>query len=488
MHHKQNGFSLTEMLLSIVISSIILGAAFGSYSIINRNFEYQNDMRHISQTARMVVEMINNDVRMAGYKDPLAASISTADAISITECPGGATCDTANGSLDRIKITYDKSNTVRHRITYYATVYPTGSASTDRYRLMKKVEVCNPTANSCTTNAHFTQPGGYDEPVADYIEELSFSGSRGSCKSGEVRFGCGSKEFTTPIASEFVNMGGINSNCPDDALASFDNDNSTFYECSVSSHQYDAAHNSSYIKLTFPSIFRLIRVEIGGGLGSRDGGSFDVSQSEEKGNCGWPWGSCWVGAVAPFGVTTGINPKVRLVRGGNDPHVDGGWTCTWSDEALCTHGLNGAITHHLKYSDYIQWNPVSGKIIDITAGTEDIYITASKYLTVHVLDEGQNCVYENSSPHWNNGMIVNKCNILNGPATQHLRLPDMKFYGEILDGSIIPSEVKTVILIRSPNEHGNVDRANNWNAKTDRYLRDSYIGSVLVRNIHYQSQ
>ena len=52
----QKGFTLIEMLIALAISAIIIGAAFGSYTIIARNFEWQADMKYMSQSARTVVE------------------------------------------------------------------------------------------------------------------------------------------------------------------------------------------------------------------------------------------------------------------------------------------------------------------------------------------------------------------------------------------------------------------------------------------------
>ena len=50
------------------------------------------------------------------------------------------------------------------------------------------------------------------------------------------------------------------------------------------------------------------------------------------------------------------------------------------------------------------------------------------------------------------------------------------------------------ILLRSPNKHGNVDRSFSEtvgdfrHSSNDKYLRDLYVSSATIRNIHYQSQ
>ena len=92
MPHNNKGLSLVEMLISVVISTIILAAAYSSYTVISNNFNIQKDLKFMSQSARSVVEMIARDVRMGGYKDFDNAAIGTP--IKIT--------DSSNNCCDRI--------------------------------------------------------------------------------------------------------------------------------------------------------------------------------------------------------------------------------------------------------------------------------------------------------------------------------------------------------------------------------------------------
>ena len=66
MHRNQKGMSLVEILVAIVVSAIVISAAYGSYTVISKNYEFQKDMKYMSQTARAVVKMIARDVRMGG--------------------------------------------------------------------------------------------------------------------------------------------------------------------------------------------------------------------------------------------------------------------------------------------------------------------------------------------------------------------------------------------------------------------------------------
>ena len=51
MHRNQEGFTLPEILIGLAISSIIIAASFASYIVIKQNYDFQKDMKKISQTS-----------------------------------------------------------------------------------------------------------------------------------------------------------------------------------------------------------------------------------------------------------------------------------------------------------------------------------------------------------------------------------------------------------------------------------------------------
>ena len=66
--HENAGVSLIEMLIGIVISAIIIGAMYTTYSVINQTYSRVTDVAGISKSGRDIVSMIMRDVRMAGFK------------------------------------------------------------------------------------------------------------------------------------------------------------------------------------------------------------------------------------------------------------------------------------------------------------------------------------------------------------------------------------------------------------------------------------
>jgi hypothetical protein len=72
-------------------------------------------------------------------------------------------------------------------------------------------------------------------------------------------------------------------------------------------------------------------------------------------------------------------------------------------------------------------------------------------------------------------------------------LAKIRFFGEVYGEEQIPREVKVGLILRSPNEHGSVLRAGSKNLGdrliilNDRFIRDFFSTSVVIRNIYYQS-
>jgi len=73
-------------------------------------------------------------------------------------------------------------------------------------------------------------------------------------------------------------------------------------------------------------------------------------------------------------------------------------------------------------------------------------------------------------------------------------IAEINFYGEVYEGKTIPTEVEIGLLLRSPNEHQtksksfSINMGNRSFASNDRYMRDSFSTSVIVRNLYYGSQ
>ena len=66
--NKIAGLTLIEILIGIVITTIIMGAMYTSYTVVNNSYSQVTDKAKISSSGRDIVGMLMRDIRMAGFK------------------------------------------------------------------------------------------------------------------------------------------------------------------------------------------------------------------------------------------------------------------------------------------------------------------------------------------------------------------------------------------------------------------------------------
>ncbi len=62
------GVTLVEILIGVVITAIMMGAIFTSYTVVNNSYSQVTDRAQISTSGRDIVGMLMRDIRMAGFK------------------------------------------------------------------------------------------------------------------------------------------------------------------------------------------------------------------------------------------------------------------------------------------------------------------------------------------------------------------------------------------------------------------------------------
>ena len=139
------GLTLVEILIGIVVSMLMMGAMYTSYSIVNNTYSQVTSRATISRAGRDVVGMMMRDIRMAGYKfygDNLfyvpgdtAGTLEKSHApVIITKEKAAKTSgviDSLDKCCDQIDIVYGdydfdaapENQFLRYKITYYAQGY-----------------------------------------------------------------------------------------------------------------------------------------------------------------------------------------------------------------------------------------------------------------------------------------------------------------------------------------------------------------------------
>ena len=63
-----SGITLIEMLIGVVISTIIMGAMYTTYTVVNQSYSQVTNKAKISRSGRDIVGTMLREIRMAGFK------------------------------------------------------------------------------------------------------------------------------------------------------------------------------------------------------------------------------------------------------------------------------------------------------------------------------------------------------------------------------------------------------------------------------------
>jgi len=171
-------FTLVEVLVALAVGSIVIMATYASYEMVNAQYHKNTDIVNMHTSGRSIMQMIERDVRMAGFeyrhtsganKGKKAFSSSITKPLDIT--------DSGNKCCDEVTVVYDyydeqSKKAERLRIRYWAEVYSSNKGA--RHRLYKQRDVLG------QNNKILAKPIlGRKEVMADYIEDLQLSNSSG---------------------------------------------------------------------------------------------------------------------------------------------------------------------------------------------------------------------------------------------------------------------------------------------------------------------
>jgi prepilin-type N-terminal cleavage/methylation domain-containing protein len=168
---REQGFTLTEMLVASVVGAIVVAGTYASYQVIERQYTRVSEMSGIHASGRAVMAMLARDIRMAGYAHRGSSGAYELGAISDVPL---VIKDAVSGCCDDVTVIYDYNDkkgsgqTERRKIRYWGAEYP--SVGSGRYRLYKKVDVIAPSSKAKI---------GATDVLADYSEAFDVSNVSG---------------------------------------------------------------------------------------------------------------------------------------------------------------------------------------------------------------------------------------------------------------------------------------------------------------------
>jgi type IV pilus assembly protein PilW len=157
MRRKQPpGFSLTELLIAMVVGLIVLGAVYNLFTVENKQLGTEEVITEMQQNARAAMDILSREVRMAGYNP----------ARTLTRCSGA----TPTASTTCVGIRVASANT----ITFTADLNGNGdlaqtSANPNETIVYDRYDSSGIYALGRASN------GGAHEPAVEYLDLLSFT-------------------------------------------------------------------------------------------------------------------------------------------------------------------------------------------------------------------------------------------------------------------------------------------------------------------------
>ena len=150
---NQKGLSLTEALIAVIVSTIIMGASYTIYSNFQGTFVRQIGHNNIKQEARFALHILQHDSRMAGYKHPDSTDGEVQKPVQVLNDDGTEVADSSEFG-EVVKFCYDTEDNdgnVQRKLIRYELQIPY-SPETEKTILKKKVWNSSDCDRRCTVN------------------------------------------------------------------------------------------------------------------------------------------------------------------------------------------------------------------------------------------------------------------------------------------------------------------------------------------------
>lgn len=138
-HRIFRGYSLVELLISIVVGSIVIAAAYGSYQVVLAMFVSSDQQAEVHLSGREAMRVLIRDIRMAGFEDPNNTVLGAITAPLVNSVPAAPLiCRGGSYTNHTLTIQYDDMNSgpdLRNTITYSV-----GCSGSGRLQLLRAVD------------------------------------------------------------------------------------------------------------------------------------------------------------------------------------------------------------------------------------------------------------------------------------------------------------------------------------------------------------
>ena len=174
MQINTKAFTLVEMLVAMAVSTIIIGAAYASYDLVAKQYKKNLDIAEMHTSGRAIMQIIERDIRMAGFEYRATNAKVTYGTISnplVIKDSGNKCCDEVTVIYDYFDEDTKKVERIRSR--YWTEAYTSNKGS--RYRLNKRRDILG------KNNAILATPIlGMQSLMADFVEDFQIFNDQSS--------------------------------------------------------------------------------------------------------------------------------------------------------------------------------------------------------------------------------------------------------------------------------------------------------------------
>jgi len=174
MQTNTKAFTLVEMIVAMAVSTIIIAATYASYDLVATQYKKNIDVAEMHTSGRAIMQMIERDVRMAGFEyldNDAKVTYGSITGPLVIKDSGDKCCDEVAVIYDYYD--EDSKKVERIKITYSAGPHPRnkgGGDKYDRYRLYKQIDVLG------RNNAILANPIiGSKDLLGDFVEDFQIA-------------------------------------------------------------------------------------------------------------------------------------------------------------------------------------------------------------------------------------------------------------------------------------------------------------------------
>ena len=169
MSTSASGYTLVELLVAMVVTSIVLAGTYAAYTFFSQQQQALLAQTEVDRGALRAIDLMQSDIRMAGFKDYADPNAMPASQAIVIASPNP-------GDVRFVYDDYDTSGALyRALVRYYLVDAPTG---TPRKRLLREWRKCLNPAVTCdlTNSAPLNSASSAGEPVLDWVSTFAVQG------------------------------------------------------------------------------------------------------------------------------------------------------------------------------------------------------------------------------------------------------------------------------------------------------------------------